>query len=141
MDESKVEVSVPVQVVGFDHLVLRVADVERSLAWYTGRLGLAEVRVEEWRRGEAPFPSVRIDDGSIIDLVPIPAGEEPPVAAVRNVDHVCLVVAATDLEALAVSGAFDVVAGPARLFGARGIGVGIYVRDPDGNVVELRHYG
>jgi catechol 2,3-dioxygenase-like lactoylglutathione lyase family enzyme len=40
-----------VQVTGFDHLVLAVADVERSLAWYTGVLGLAGERVAEWRRG------------------------------------------------------------------------------------------
>src|SRR4051812_34978139 len=34
-----------VDVIGFDHIVLRCADVERSLAWYTGALGMAEVRV------------------------------------------------------------------------------------------------
>ncbi len=43
--------------------------------------------------------------------------------------------------ALAESGRFDVVGGPAELFGARGQGQALYVRDPDGNVIELRHYG
>jgi hypothetical protein len=51
------------------------------------------------------------------------------------------VIEPTDLDALAASGRFEVVGGPAQLFGARGEGVGMYVRDPDGNVVELRHYG
>jgi len=46
-----------------------------------------------------------------------------------------------DLDEVATSGEFDVVAGPSELFGARGIGTGLYVRDPDGNVIELRHYG
>ena len=46
-----------------------------------------------------------------------------------------------DLDALAASGRFDVVGGPAALFGAQGTGMGLYVRDPDGNVVEIRHYG
>ena len=48
-------------VIGFDHLVLRCADVERSLAFYLGQLGLEPVRVAEWRRGDVLFPSARID--------------------------------------------------------------------------------
>jgi len=126
-----------VPVVGFDHLVLRVADVERSLAWYTGRLGLAGERVEEWRRGEVPFPSVRIDATTLLDLLAgAPTG--------TNVDHLCLVLAAgADLDRIAASGDFDVVgAGPVDgLFGAQGYARGLYVRDPDGTVVELRVYG
>ena len=117
-----------------DHVVLTVADVERSLAWYCDELGLTGERVDEWRRGEVLFPSVRIDESTIIDLL---HGERTG----NNVDHVCLVIEPTDLDALAASGAFDVVAGPSRLFGAHGEGDGLYVRDPDGNVVELRHYG
>ncbi len=31
-------------------------------------------------------------------------------------------------------------AGPAQLFGARGVGTGLYIRDPDGNRIELRTY-
>jgi catechol 2,3-dioxygenase-like lactoylglutathione lyase family enzyme len=123
-----------VKAVGLDHLVLNVADVERSLAWYCSVLGLGGVRVDEWRRGEVLFPSVRIDDSTIIDLL-----ESERTG--NNVDHFCVVIEPTDLAAVVESGAFDVVGGPARLFGARGEGEGIYVRDPDGNVVELRHYG
>jgi catechol 2,3-dioxygenase-like lactoylglutathione lyase family enzyme len=122
-----------VRVVGFDHLVLVVADVERSLAFYCGELGLAGVRVDEWRRGEVPFASVRVDEGTILDLLP---GERDG----RNVDHLCLVIEATDLAALAASGRFEVVNGPVRVFGARGYGESVYVRDPDANTVELRVY-
>jgi hypothetical protein len=56
-------------------------------------------------------------------------------------DHVCVVIAPEDLDALKASGRFDVVTGPSRVWGAQGDGLGLYVRDPDGNVVELRHYG
>ena len=125
-----------VRVVGFDHLVLRVADVERSLAWYTERLGLVGERVDEWRRGEVLFPSVRVDATTIVDLL---AG--PPTGT--NVDHLCFVCEpATDLGALAASGHFDVVGdGPVPgLFGAQGLATSLYVRDPDGTVVELRAY-
>src|SRR5262245_28867101 len=122
-----------VQVVGLDHLVLNVADVERSLAFYCGELGLDGVRVDEWRRGEVPFASVRVDGTTIIDLLATPRTGQ-------NVDHVCLVIAATDLDALVTAGRLEVVGGPANLFGARGQGRGIYVRDPDGNTIELRTY-
>ncbi|QGG97180.1 VOC family protein [Actinomarinicola tropica] len=121
------------RVTGFDHLVLNVADVERSLAWYTEELGLPGDRVDRWRRGEVPFPSVRVDDRTIIDLLQSERHD-------ANVDHLCLVVEPTDLAAVAASGRFDVVDGPATRYGAQGDGTSLYVRDPDGNVVELRHY-
>jgi len=122
-----------VSVVGLDHIVLACNDVERTLAWYRDVLGLAEVRVEQWRRGEVPFPSVRVDDRTIIDLL---AGEPTD----GRLDHFCLLVERVDLDALAASGAVEVVDGPATRFGAQGDGTSLYVRDPDGLVVELRHY-
>jgi catechol 2,3-dioxygenase-like lactoylglutathione lyase family enzyme len=124
------------RITGLDHIVLVCSDVERSLAWYCDALGLEGVRVDEWRSGDAPFPSVRVDERTIIDLV---AGERSGV----NMDHVCLVVEPTDLAALAASGSFDVVGNGAvdGLFGAQGYATSLYVRDPDGNTVELRHYG
>ena len=132
-----------VRAVGIDHVVFLVADVERAIEFYVGRLGLEPVRVDEWRAGTVLFPSVRVDTTSIIDLFPRElAGDDAGHAMTlgRNVDHVCLVVEPCDLQALADSGTFDVVGGPAELFGAQGQGLGLYVRDPDGNVIELRHY-
>ena len=85
-----------VSVSAFDHLVLRCADVERTLAWYCDRLGLSPVRVDEWRRGEAPFPSVRVAEGTIIDLVAGPSGD-------GRLDHICLVVEPVDLSGIAAS--------------------------------------
>jgi catechol 2,3-dioxygenase-like lactoylglutathione lyase family enzyme len=122
-----------VNVVGLDHIVLTCEDVERSLAWYTECLGLRPERIEEWRRGEAPFPSVRVDAGTIIDLFPGPSDK-------GRLDHFCLVIEPTDLQALADSGRFEVRDGPARRFGARGDGTSLYIADPDGTTIELRHY-
>lgn len=127
--------SAEVRVVGHDHVVLIVADVERTLAWYRDRLGLRSEREAEWRAGETPFVSLRVDDDTVIDLLP---GERTG----QNVDHVSLRVAdQVDIDEVAASGAFDVVAGPMRIWGARGWGAAIYVRDPDGNLIELKHYG
>lgn len=122
-----------VEVTGLDHLVLVVADVERSVAWYRDELGLEPLRLDQWRRGEVLFPSVRVDPATIVDLL---QGERTG----SNVDHLCLVVEQVDLAAVAASGRFDVVDGPATRWGAKGDGTSLYVRDPDGNVVELRHY-
>ena len=122
-----------VQVTALDHIVLRCADVETTLAWYLDVLGLQPVRVEEWRAGSAPFPSVRVGADTIIDLV---AGSTED----GRLEHFCLVVAAIDLEQVAGSGRLHVVEGPVARYGARGTGTSLYVRDPDGAVVELRHY-
>jgi catechol 2,3-dioxygenase-like lactoylglutathione lyase family enzyme len=112
-----------VHVVGFDHLVLLVEDVERSVAWYVESLGLPAERLEEWRRGEVFFPSVRISPTALIDIIPGTHGGR-----------------GNDVHELAASGRFDVVDGPDTRWGAQGDATSLYVRDPDGNVVELRKY-
>jgi catechol 2,3-dioxygenase-like lactoylglutathione lyase family enzyme len=120
-----------------DHIVLVVADVERSVAWYRDVLGLEALRLDEWRDGKVLFPSVRVDEGTIIDVL---HGPDRDPSKRGNVDHVCLVVEPTDLQAVRDSGTFDVVEGPVTRWGARGDATSLYVRDPDGNVVELRYY-
>ena len=117
----------------FDHLVINVGDVERSLAWYTGMLGLGAERVDEWRAGEVLFPSVRINDHSIIDLFALERTGQ-------NIDHICLVVDRVDVDAVIDDPRFNIVDGPGERWGARGVGWSVYVTDPDGNRVELRSY-
>ncbi|MEU9043195.1 MULTISPECIES: VOC family protein [unclassified Kitasatospora] len=121
------------RVVAFDHLVLNVSDVERSLAFYSGLLGLEPVRVDEWRAGKAPFPSVRVTAETIIDLTSRPRNES-------NVDHICLTVEPLDWQEVIDSGTFTVLEGPVSRYGARGTATSVYVQDPDGNTVELRWY-
>lgn len=116
-----------------DHLVINVGDVERSLAWYTEMLGLSAERVDEWRAGEVPFPSVRINDDTIIDLFALQRTGQ-------NIDHICLVVDRADVDAVPADPRFTIVEGPVERWGARGIGWSVYVTDPDGNQVELRSY-
>ena len=124
------------RVLGLDHLVLVCRDVETTLAWYQRNFGLGDVRIDDWRAGGAPFPSLRVDAGTIIDLVPqAPAGMEPEARG--HLDHICFVVSEDDRARLAAE--LEVVdAGPR--FGARGMGESIYVRDPDGLLVEFRSY-
>jgi catechol 2,3-dioxygenase-like lactoylglutathione lyase family enzyme len=118
---------------GIDHYVLHVADAERSVAWYGEVLGLQPERLDEWRDQKVLFVSLRVDPTTIIDLLQTPRTGE-------NVNHVAFVVEDVDLDELAASGTVEVDSGPADLWGAQGQGRGLYIRDPDGNLVELRTY-
>ncbi|MEI2653851.1 MAG: hypothetical protein V9G12_17190 [Microthrixaceae bacterium] len=84
------------RVTAMDHIVLKCRDIEATLAWYLGELGLSPVRIDEWRAGDAPFPSVRVSADTIIDLVAVPADQDPKN---DRLDHVCLVIEPTDLDA------------------------------------------
>ena len=106
---------------------------KRRLVGTNRNLVSPPVRVDEWRAGTVPFPSVRVNESTIIDLIP---GD--PTSG--RLDHFCLVVALIDLAEVASSGEFEVLEGPTQRFGARGDGTSLYVRDPDGTIVELRHY-
>ncbi len=129
-----------IEILGIDHVVLRVRDLARSLAFYCDALGCREER-----RIEA-IGLIQLRAGSaLIDLVPVDAplgraGGAPPGEEGRNLDHVALRVER-----------FDEAAWRARLeqhgiepgkvvrrYGADGDGPSMYVKDPDGNVVELK---
>jgi catechol 2,3-dioxygenase-like lactoylglutathione lyase family enzyme len=122
------------RVTGFDHVVVICSDVEKSLEFYGGGLGLEAIDADAWRDGKASFPSVRVSDTTIIDLLPgQPDG--------RNVDHFCLVIEPTDLHELATRADLNVVEGPVQRGGAQGQGWSLYVIDPDGHLIELKQYG
>lgn len=123
-----------------DHLVLRVADLERMLAFYCGVLGCTLERRED-RIGLVQLRAGR----SILDLVPVDgelgrAGGAPPGKEGRNLDHFCLRVEPFDEAAIRRHlGTHGVEAGPlASRYGAEGRGPSLYVSDPEGNVVELK---
>ena len=125
---------------GLDHVGLRVRDVELSLEFYTGVLGLESERVEEWRNGKVAFPSVRLDSSTLIDLFAAPDVRE---FTTINQDHFCLEIKPTDLAHLKLRctklgiGIHD---GPGIRWGSRGNGQSLYIYDPDQNVVELKFY-
>jgi catechol 2,3-dioxygenase-like lactoylglutathione lyase family enzyme len=122
-----------VRVLEPDHVVLVSPDPERLVEWYRDHLGLEVLRLEQWRAKEVPFISLRVNDAFLVDGM---TGDRTG----ENVNHFAVVVDDVDLDELAASGRFTVEMGPAELFGARGVGRGVYVRDPDGNLVELRTY-
>ena len=122
-----------VSAVALDHIVLVVADVEAALAWYEHHAGLRPVNVEEWRDGKALFPSLRVNEATIIDFVPGEPGER------GHLDHICFVVSEDDLATIASDPDLEIVDQGERS-GARGMGQSVYVRDPDALLVEFRSY-
>lgn len=121
--------------IALDHIVLSVADVDRSLAFYRDLLQLPVEREADFRAGTRPFLSVRIGT-SLIDLLPT---ETPTL----GLDHLCLAVEGLqDEELVAWLRDHDVPVqrGPVEVDGARGVGTAVYVTDPDGHTVELKSY-
>ncbi len=128
------------QVLGLDHVVLRVRDIQRALAFYRDVLGcilersLEDMGLYQLRAGR-----------SLIDLVPVESqlgrmGGAPPGSDGRNVDHIALRIDPFDTEALRTHlQAHGITMGEvARRYGAEGQGPSIYIEDPDGNTIELK---
>jgi glyoxylase I family protein len=138
--DLKTPATSPVQITGLDHVVLRVADLERSAAFYRDVL---DCTVEKW---QPEFGLLQMRAGSaLIDLVTLDGrigreGGAGPAREGRNLDHFCLRLAQFDEAALrAHLQAHGIEAGPtADRYGAEGYGASIYIQDPDGNTVELK---
>jgi len=132
-----------IKVIELDHIVLNVADVDRTLRFYTGVLGLKGERVEEFREGKVGFPSVRINEHTVIDFSPGRNAPETGERALRNLNHFCLVMDRGDfpviLDYLRDQG-IQILVGPVSRWGAQGRATSVYILDPDGNEVELRCY-
>jgi catechol 2,3-dioxygenase-like lactoylglutathione lyase family enzyme len=133
----------PIPIAGFDHIVLRVADKARMVAFYCDVLGCSVDR----DRPELGLTHLRAGD-DLIDLVtldgPLGAkGGAAPGAEGRNLDHFCLRVRPYDeaaIRAHLAANAVPVVEEGAR-YGADGDGMSLYVLDPEGNLVELKGPG
>lgn len=129
-----------------DHIVLNVKDIDRTLDFYTEILGLKGERIQEFKDGKVGFPSVRINEHTLIDLNPVRANTQPPPAGEKaegNLNHFCLVVEKEDF-----SGIVDYLRernvsirqGPISRWGARGRATSVYFLDPEGNEIEIRCY-
>lgn len=133
-----------------DHVVLWVADPVAAAAFYETAVGLEPVRVAEFAEGEVAFPSVRVNEDTILDLAPHSFAEQMRMlpgsadSAGHPVNHVCLSLpteAFDTLRARLEAHGVPVSGIDHGLSGARGNATrSFYFRDPDGNVFEARHY-
>ena len=126
----------------FDHVNLRVQDVERATRFYTEVLGLKLVRRDVDGEGRATFVSVKTG-AQIIDLMPKPDLQPPADPWAAGWDHLALVIEPCDpyelIEHLKAGGA-EVYRGPVQVSGAYGMGTAVYFLDPDRHAVELKQY-
>ncbi|MFA4726837.1 VOC family protein [Vibrio vulnificus] len=130
----------PIQLQAIDHIVLRVVDLPKMLAFYCDILGCV---VE---REVAEFGLTQLRAGSaLIDLVTVDGklgrqGGRAPEQEGRNLDHFCLQITPKDeqeiLDFLIKHGVK--VEDFANRYGAKGFGRSIYLSDPEGNTVELK---
>jgi len=121
---------------GLDHLVLTVRDVEESCAFYESVLGMRRETFGEGR--------IALHFGSQkINLHPHPSPIEPKATApAPGSADLCFVVDGP-IDAVAEhvrSHRVNIELGPVPRTGARGPMTSIYLRDPDGNLVELAVY-
>jgi catechol 2,3-dioxygenase-like lactoylglutathione lyase family enzyme len=126
-----------------DHLVLTVRDVEVSAAWYARVLGMA--------REDRPAPAGGLGRTSMrfgrqkINLRPAAAtqaewftGQAPAPGG----GDLCLLTSASPDEVTAHfrREGVEIVSGPVARHGALGLIRSVYVRDPDGNLIEVSSY-
>jgi len=121
------------QPAGLDHVVLRVVDQAASRKFYEDVLGCTLEFINE------PISLVQLRFGeSLIDLLP---AEGPPPPHGRGVDHIALSIRCDDLgkvaDGLRARGV-DTDGEVKQRRGAWGVGPSLYIRDPDGYMLELK---
>tara|TARA_B100001123_G_scaffold425614_1_gene538695 strand:+ start:1051 stop:1488 length:438 start_codon:yes stop_codon:yes gene_type:complete len=130
----------PIHIKALDHVVLRVADLDRALTFYRDTLGC------EIERSIRELGLVQLRAGAaLIDLVPLDSAlgrklGAGPAKQRRNMDHFALELDNFDADLIgAYLEARKVDVGEVGdRYGAQGSGPSIYIQDPDGNTVELK---
>jgi catechol 2,3-dioxygenase-like lactoylglutathione lyase family enzyme len=130
-------------VIAMDHIVLNVHCMDKMLDFYINVLGLQGERLDDFSAGKVSFPSVRISADTLIDLFPMKEpSESGPVE--KRLNHFCMVIepaAMPEVVAHLEAHGVTVDEGPGTRWGAHGNATSIYFNDPEGNRIEIRHYG
>lgn len=127
----------PPRVVSLDHLVLTVADIEATVAFYTRALGMT---AEIFHSADGSIRhALRFGDQKI-NLHPADAPFAPHAAAPAPGSADLCFLTETPLphwQAHLAGLGVPVLEGPVARTGATGPILSIYIRDPDGNLVEI----
>ena len=130
-----------IRIRAIDHIVLRTARPEPMIRFYEDVLGCL---VERRLPPETGLTQLRAGN-ALVDIVAVDSalgrvGGGPPGRTENNLDHFCLQlepIAQDELRGWLQSHGIDCGEFQSR-YGAEGFGPSIYIRDPDGNTVELR---
>jgi catechol 2,3-dioxygenase-like lactoylglutathione lyase family enzyme len=128
--------SIAMQIERLDHLVLTVADIERTCEFYTRVLGMEVVRFGEGRTA-LRFGQQKINLHPADNIPGLVANSPTPGSA-----DLCFITAVPISEVTAHLAAcgVQIVAGPGPRAGAIGTIQSVYIRDPDLNLVEISNY-
>jgi catechol 2,3-dioxygenase-like lactoylglutathione lyase family enzyme len=126
-----------------DHLVINVADVQRTTEWYKTVLGM-DVRVFDPGQGKTPRTSL-VFGNQKINVRPVNADKVEWFTADHETagsDDLCFLTAASPADVVAHLGSCGVKIeeGPVVKQGARGVLRSVYCRDPDGSLIEISSY-
>jgi catechol 2,3-dioxygenase-like lactoylglutathione lyase family enzyme len=132
-----------VKVNALDHLVINVADVARSVAWYSRILGM-EVKVFDPGAGKTPRTSL-VFGNQKINVRPRDADKVEWFTADHEMagsDDLCFLTSSTPDEVVAHlrDNGVKIEDGPVPRQGARGTLRSVYCRDPDGSLIEISSY-
>ena len=119
-----------------DHLVLTVADIDKTVAFYREVMGMEKVEFGEGRIALA-FGQQKIN------LHPSGREFEPRAARVQpGSADLCFIVddPVDQARAMLEARGIEVIDGPVRRTGAVGDIFSVYFRDPDGNLIEVSNY-
>ena len=128
-----------------DHIVINADDEDELVDFYSKVLQLSADRLDEYRNGEAPFPSVRLNPDTIIDIFPKKLWYKEGLMdrGLHNMNHLCLALSREEWQKLSkrlADNNIEIEDGPGPRWGAHGTGTSIYFRDPEGNLIEARYY-
>ena len=129
------------EIAGIDHIVLRTTKLNEMLDFYDGILGC---KIERETSKETGLTQLRAGT-ALIDLVVVDSrlgrsGGGAPTLTENNMDHFCLQLMPISESAIRdhlLSHGIEVGEFDDR-YGAQGYGNSVYIKDPEGNVVELR---
>ena len=128
-----------------DHIVLNVEDCGKMIFFYSKVLMFTPERLAEYNAGTVPFPSVRLNSDTIIDLFPKEMWQNNARAKQpgENLNHFCISLSKQtwqDLSERLKAHKITMEDGPVPRWGAHGTGTSIYFRDPESNLIEARYY-
>lgn len=122
-------------ITGYGHVAIKVKYLDRTLAFYCGRLGLPEMFRLHHDDGSVMLVYLRITDGHYLEVFPRASGDRAPGDDANGIHHMCLTV--------------EDMAATVRRIEAAGIGLSrpvtegldgnrqAWIEDPDGNRIEL----
>lgn len=132
----------PILTGNLDHIALSVTKPALEIAtWYRDVIGFTPINFTEFQDGQSRFPSVRLNESTIIDFMPASSSSQPTGLSLTS--HICINVtqaAFNDLLSRLRQNGVTYTDPPRKLSGAKGYGWAVYTRDPDGNALEFRYY-